>query len=100
MRPWRDPRKIGNKGGNILFFSNIGTHQGDSLSQVLFILYLEAALKIRDLTQALDQKEAHLPSEVAYKSRQIRQVGQRRTYLPTNVHILLQKYVSFIAGRV
>ena len=46
------------------FLSNIGTPQGDSLSPVLFILYLEAALKeIRDLP---DQKEEHLPSEIAY----------------------------------
>ena len=46
------------------FLSNIGTPQGDSLSPVLFILYLEAALKeIRDLP---DKKEDHLPSEIAY----------------------------------
>ena len=46
------------------FLSNIETPQGDSLSPVLFILYLEAALKeIRDLP---DQKEEHLPSEIAY----------------------------------
>ena len=46
------------------FLSNIGTPQGDSLSPVLFILYLEAALKeIRDLP---NQKEDHLPSEIAY----------------------------------
>ena len=46
------------------FLSNIGTPQGDSLSPVLFILYLEAALReIRDLPS---MKEDHLPSEVAY----------------------------------
>ena len=46
------------------FLSNIGTPQGDSLSPVLFILYLEAALKeIRELP---DKKEDHLPSEIAY----------------------------------
>ena len=46
------------------FLSNIGTPQGDSLSPVLFILYLEKALKeIRDLP---DKKEDYLPSEIAY----------------------------------
>ena len=46
------------------FSSNIGTPQGDSLSPVLFILYLEAALReIRDLPGS---REDHLPSEVAY----------------------------------
>ena len=43
--------------------SNVGTPQGDSLSPVLFIIYLEAALReIRDLSN----KEENLPPEVAY----------------------------------
>ena len=47
------------------FLSNIGTPQGDSLSPVLFILYLEAALKeVRDLPD--HHQEDHLPSEIAY----------------------------------
>ena len=46
------------------FLSNVGTPQGDSLSPVLFILYLEAALReIRDLN---DNNEENLPTEVAY----------------------------------
>ena len=46
------------------FLSNIGTPQGDSLIPVLFILYLEAALKeIRDLPE---EKEPQLPTEIAY----------------------------------
>ena len=45
------------------FLSNVGTPQGDSLSPVLFILYLEAALReIRDL----HDREDLIPSEVAY----------------------------------
>ena len=47
------------------FLSNIGTPQGVSLSPVLFILYLEAALKeVRDLPD--HHQEDHLPSEIAY----------------------------------
>ena len=45
------------------FLANIGTPQGDSLSPVLFILYLEAALReIRNL----DDKNPELPTEVAF----------------------------------
>ena len=44
------------------FNSNIGTPQGDSLSPVLFVIYLEAAL--RELRQKLDKSMA--PDEVAY----------------------------------
>ena len=46
------------------FLGNVGTPQGDSLSPVLFIIYLEEALKeVRELP---DHQEPHLPSEVAY----------------------------------
>ena len=66
------------------FLANVGTPQGDSLSPVLFIIYLEAALKeVRELP---DQKEPHLPTEVAYaddvdfvstiKHKDIRQVQE------------------------
>ncbi|GFR81283.1 very-long-chain enoyl-CoA reductase [Elysia marginata] len=48
------------------FFTNIGTPQGDSLSPVLFIIYLEQALKnVRStLDSPSNTTEAHLPNEI------------------------------------
>ena len=55
--------KINGASRDMPFLSNIGTPQGDGLSPVLFIVYLEAALKeVRDLSD----KESHVPTEVAY----------------------------------
>ncbi|GFR61933.1 transcriptional adapter 2-alpha [Elysia marginata] len=50
------------------FFSNIGTPQGDSLSPVLFTIYLEHALKeVRPvLPKPLTPLEKVLPREIAY----------------------------------
>ena len=50
------------------FLTNIGTPQGDSLSPVLFIIYLEQALKnVRStLDSPSNTTEAHLPNEIAY----------------------------------
>ena len=47
------------------FLTNIGTPQGDSLSPVLFIIYLEQALKnVRStLDSPSNTTEAHLPNE-------------------------------------
>ena len=54
--------KINGASRDMPFLSNIGTPQGDGLSPVLFIVYLEAALKeVRDLSD----KESHVPTEVA-----------------------------------
>ena len=45
------------------FLGNVGTPQGDSLSPVLFIVYLEAALReIREI----HSKEEKIPTEMAY----------------------------------
>ena len=48
------------------FLTNIGTPQGDSLSPVLFIIYLEQALKnVRStLDSPSNTTEAHLPNEI------------------------------------
>ncbi|KAG6623384.1 putative EndonucleaseReverse transcriptase [Phytophthora cinnamomi] len=46
------------------FTSNLGTPQGDSLSPVLFIVYLEAAL--RDLADSLDVGRAFLDDMIVY----------------------------------
>ncbi|GMF47866.1 unnamed protein product [Phytophthora fragariaefolia] len=46
------------------FTSNLGTPQDDSLSPVLFIVYLEAAL--RDLTDSLDVGRAFLDNMIVY----------------------------------
>ena len=50
------------------FTSNIGTPQGDSLSPVLFVVYLEHALKeVRTtLPQPTTELEKFLPREIAY----------------------------------
>ncbi|GFR95010.1 very-long-chain enoyl-CoA reductase [Elysia marginata] len=50
------------------FFSNVGTPQGDSLSPVLFTIYLEHALKeVRPvLPKPLTPFEKVLPREIAY----------------------------------
>ena len=50
------------------FLTNIGTPQGDSLSPVLFIIYLEQALKnVRStLDSPSNTTEAHLPNEIVY----------------------------------
>ena len=50
------------------FLTNIGTPQGDSLCPVLFIIYLEQALKnVRStLDSPSNTTEAHLPNEIAY----------------------------------
>ena len=50
------------------FLTNIGTPQGDSLSPVLFIIYLEQALEnVRStLDSPSNTTEAHLPNEIAY----------------------------------
>ncbi|GFR93788.1 very-long-chain enoyl-CoA reductase [Elysia marginata] len=50
------------------FFSNVGTPQGDSLSPVLFTIYLEHALKeVRPvLPKPLTPLEKVLPREIAY----------------------------------
>ena len=50
------------------FTSNIGTPQGDSLSPILFVVYLENALKeVRPLLpQPVIESEKTLPNEIAY----------------------------------
>ncbi|GFR60594.1 LINE-1 retrotransposable element ORF2 protein [Elysia marginata] len=50
------------------FLTNIGTPQGDSPSPVLFIIYLEQALKnVRStLDSPSNTTEAHLPNEIVY----------------------------------
>ena len=50
------------------FISNVGTPQGDSLSPVLFIIYLEHALKeVRETFPEPKTKfEEHIPNEIAY----------------------------------
>ena len=50
------------------FLTNIGTPQGDSLSPVLFIIYLEQALKnVRSMLDSpSNTTEAHLPNEIVY----------------------------------
>ena len=50
------------------FMSNIGTPQGDSLSPVLFLVYLENALKeVRTiLPRPTNELEKTLPTEIAY----------------------------------
>jgi len=55
------------KGSCAMFNTTIGTPQGDSLSPVLFIVYLEAAL--RDLRLMLPQRpqtDINLPLDIAY----------------------------------
>ena len=55
------------KGSYAAFNTTIGTPQGDSLSPVLFIVYLEAAL--RDQRQMLPQRpqmDIDLPLDIAY----------------------------------
>ena len=45
------------------FLANVGTPRGDSLSPVLFIVYLETALReIREINRI----EERLPTETAY----------------------------------
>ena len=46
------------------FTTNIGTPQGDSLSPVLFIVYLEHAL--RDIRSVQDNKQEPVPAEIIY----------------------------------
>ena len=46
------------------FTSNIGTPQGDSLSPILFVVYLENALK--EVRPILPESEKTLPNEIAY----------------------------------
>ena len=50
------------------FLTNIGTPQGGSLSPLLFIIYLEQALKnVRStLDSPSNTTEAHLPNEIVY----------------------------------
>ncbi|GFR71648.1 UDP-N-acetylglucosamine--N-acetylmuramyl-(Pentapeptide) pyrophosphoryl-undecaprenol N-acetylglucosamine transferase [Elysia marginata] len=50
------------------FLTNIGTPRGGSLSPVLFIIYLEQALKnVRStLDSPSNTTEAHLPNEIVY----------------------------------
>ena len=50
------------------FISNVGTPQGDSLSPVLFIVYLEHALKkVRTtLPRPIVKYEKEIPNEIAY----------------------------------
>ena len=50
------------------FISNVGTPQGDSLSPVLFIVYLEHALKeVRTtLPRPIAKYEKEIPNEIAY----------------------------------
>ncbi|GFS04723.1 hypothetical protein ElyMa_004664100 [Elysia marginata] len=52
------------------FFSNVGTPQGDSLSPVLFTIYLEHALKLKEVRPVLLKPstplEKVLPREIAY----------------------------------
>ena len=50
------------------FTSNIGTPQGDSLSPILFVVYLENALKeVRPLLpQPVTESEKTFPNEIAY----------------------------------
>ena len=50
------------------FTSNIGTPQGDSLSPILFVVYLENALKeVRPLLPLpVTESEKTIPNEIAY----------------------------------
>ena len=55
------------------FVSNIGTPQGDSLSPVLFSVYLENALKeVKTiLPRPTNELEKTLPTEIAYADDEI-----------------------------
>ena len=60
-----EPRLKRGKGST--FATTIGTSQGDSLSPVLFVIYLEAAL--RDLRHNLSQsprEDINMPQYIAY----------------------------------
>ena len=77
---------------NMSFLSNIGTPQGDSLSPVLFIIYLEHALKeIRSTFPILEPDyQENLPREVIYAD-DVDFVGLE--YIDTKeVQKILQKY--------
>ena len=60
--------KISGANTEVPFLTNIGTPQGDSLSPVLFIIYLEQALKnVRStLDSPSNTTEADLPNEIVY----------------------------------
>ena len=45
------------------FLANVGTSQGDSLSPILFIVYLETALRV---IREIDRIEEGIPTEMAY----------------------------------
>ena len=69
------------KGSCAMFNTTIGTPQGDSLSPVLFIVYLEAAL--RDLRLMLPQRpqtDINLPLDIAYAD-DVDFVSHSRTFL-------------------
>ncbi|GFS26217.1 very-long-chain enoyl-CoA reductase [Elysia marginata] len=61
-------KRIGGAKEEKKFTSNTGTPQGDSLSPVLFVVYLENALKeVRPLPpQLVTESEKTLPDEIAY----------------------------------
>ena len=74
------------------FISNVGTPQGDSLSPVLFIVYLEHALKeVRTtLPRPIVKYEKEIPNEIAYAD-EVDFVGQE--YVNINeIQETLHKY--------
>ena len=74
-----EPRLV--KGRCAAFNTTIGTPQGDSLSPVLFIVYLEAAL--RDIRQMIPQCpliDVDLPLDIAYAD-DVDFVSHSRTFL-------------------
>ena len=60
--------RIGGNKEEKKFTSNIGTPQGDSLSPILYVVYLENALKeVRPLLpQPVTESEKTLPNEITY----------------------------------
>ena len=66
-----------------LFSTTLGTPQEDSLSPVLFIIYLEAALRdFRIAAPPKSLKDAHLPPETIYAD-DVDFISHSQTWLQT-----------------
>ena len=75
------------------FTSNIGTPQGDSLSPILFAVYLENALKeVRPLLpQPVTESEKTLPSEIAFYADDVDFIARERIDV-TQIQRVLKRY--------